>query len=197
MAKDLDQELEHALDQAGPDADSPAVEAPVVPAKPAKAKKGNVALLVALVAMALGVAVLFLVGFKEAAVYAMPADQVVAKADSLNGKRLRVDGELVPGTLVKRDDGCEYRFRMQVNKVELPVRFTKCIIPDTFRDRPEGGVMVTVEGELVDSGKLFEASSVMAKCASKYDPETQEMVNPDGSRVKASAAPAGIDSYQK
>jgi cytochrome c-type biogenesis protein CcmE len=197
MAKNLDQELESALDATGgPDADSPAVAAPVF-AKPAKPKKGNVGLLVALVAMALGVAALFLVGFKEAAVYAMPADEVVAKAGSLNGKRLRVDGELVPGTLVKRDDGCEYRFRMHVNKIELPVRFAKCVIPDTFRDRPEGGVMVTVEGELADDGKLFEATLVMAKCASKYDPETKEMVNPDGSRVKASAAPAGLDSYNK
>jgi cytochrome c-type biogenesis protein CcmE len=195
MSKNLDQELENALDEtSGPDADSPPVAAAVA-MKPAKSKKGNLALLVALLAMALGVVALFLVGFKEAAVYAMPADEVVAKAGSLNGKRLRVDGELVPGTLVKRDDGCEYRFRMQVNKIELPVRFAKCVIPDTFRDRPEGGVMVTVEGELADDGKLFEASTVMAKCASKYDPETKEMVNPDGSRVKASAAPAGLDSY--
>jgi cytochrome c-type biogenesis protein CcmE len=193
MAKDLDQELENALDEtAGPDADSPAVAAPVV-AKSTKPKKGNVALLVALLAMALGVAALFLVGFKEAAVYAMPADEVVAKAGALNGKRLRVDGELVPGTLVKRDDGCEYRFRMQVNKVELPIRFAKCVIPDTFRDRPEGGVMVTVEGELIDDGKLLEASTVMAKCASKYDPETQEIINPDGSRTKSSSAPPGIE----
>ncbi|MBL8742241.1 MAG: cytochrome c maturation protein CcmE [Myxococcales bacterium] len=196
MAHNLDQELEHALDQTGgPDADSPAVAAPVAAPK-AKPKKGNVALLIALVAMAGGVAALFLVGFKEAAVYAMHADEVVAKADTLNGKRLRVEGELVPGTLVQRDDGCEYRFRVQVNKVELPIRFAKCVIPDTFRDRPEGGVMVTVEGELVDGGKLLEATSVMAKCASKYDPETKEMVNPDGSRVKASAAPPGLEYAQ-
>ena len=127
----------------------------------------------------------------------MPADEVVAKAGTLNGKRLRVDGELVPGTLVKRDDGCEYRFRMQVNKVELAVRFAKCVIPDTFRDRPEGGVMVTVEGELGDDGKQFEATLVMAKCASKYDPETKEMVMPDGSRVKATSDPEGLDTYKK
>ena len=102
MSKNLDQELETALGETdSPDADSPAVAAPVSPKGSAK-KKGNIALLISLLAMALGVVVLFLVGFKEAAVYAMPADEVVAKAGTLNGKRLRVDGELVPGTLVKR-----------------------------------------------------------------------------------------------
>jgi cytochrome c-type biogenesis protein CcmE len=197
MSKNLDQELETALGETdSADADSPPVAAPVFP-KRSERKKGNVALLVSLLAMAAGVVVLFLVGFKEAAVYAMPADEVVAKASSLNGKRLRVDGELVPGSLVKRDDGCEYRFRVQVNKVELPVRFAKCVIPDTFRDRPEGGVMVTVEGELADEGKLFEATLVMAKCASKYDPETKEMVMPDGSRVKATSDPEGLAPYAK
>jgi cytochrome c-type biogenesis protein CcmE len=54
------------------------------------------------------------------------------------------------------------------------VRYAQCVIPDTFRDVPGGGVQVTVEGALTAQGE-FEATLVMAKCASKYDPSTHEM----------------------
>jgi cytochrome c-type biogenesis protein CcmE len=188
MATNLDNELQDALKAT--EADLPAVAKPAAP-PPAPRKKGNLVLLGVLLAMAAAVSVVFLVGFKEASIYAVPADQVVAKAESLEGRRLRVEGELVPGTLVKRDEPCEYRFRMQKNGVELPVRYAACVIPDTFRDRPEGGVEVTVEGQLVDGGKTLEAANVMAKCASKYDPQTHEMVMPDGTRTKASTDATG------
>lgn len=174
MATNLDNELQDALKAT--EGDVPAVATPMTPApRRPRSKKGSMALLVALLAMAGGVSVLFLVGFKEAAIYALPTDEVVAQASKLEGRRLRVEGDLVPGSLVKRDQPCEYRFRIQTNKVELPVRFPSCQIPDTFRDRPEGGVQVTVEGELVDNGGTLEAATVMAKCASKYDPATHEM----------------------
>ncbi|MFO0553757.1 MAG: cytochrome c maturation protein CcmE [Polyangiaceae bacterium] len=191
MSKNLDNELEKALaDTEGEDL-SAAKPVPVEEPRRKPRRKGSMAFLIALLTMAAAVVALFLIGFKEAAIYAMPTDEVVAKSKALEGKRLRVEGELVPGTLVKAETGCEYRFTIQTNGVQLPVRFTKCTIPDTFRDRPEGGVQVTVEGELAKGGGTLEASEVMAKCASKYDPETHEMVMPDGTRVKASAAPAG------
>lgn len=186
MAKDLDNELENVLKDTD---DVPATAQPIAPAPAAPPKKrSNLVLLVALLVMAAGVVVVFLVGFQGAAIYAMPTDEVVAKADTLQGKRLRVEGDLVVGTL-KRPTDCEYRFTIHAKGKELPVVYPKCVIPDTFRDRPEGGVQVTVEGELAKDGKSFEATLVMAKCASKYDPATHEMVLPDGSRVKASGDP--------
>ena len=48
------------------------------------------------------------------------------------------------------------------------MRYAQCVIPDTFRDMPGGGVQVTIEGALTDKGD-FEATLVMAKCASKYE----------------------------
>ena len=47
-------------------------------------------------------------------------------------------------------------------------------MPDSLRDVPEGGVQVTVEGSLTPQGD-FEATLVMAKCASRYDPSTHKM----------------------
>ena len=45
---------------------------------------------------------------------------------------------------------------------------------DGFRDVPSGGVQVTIEGALASTGD-FQASLVMAKCSSKYDPAKHEM----------------------
>ena len=58
--------------------------------------------------------------------------------------------------------------------MRLPVRYPQCVIPDGFRDVPTGGVQVTVEGALGKEGD-FEATLVMAKCSSKYDPKKHEM----------------------
>ncbi|MBK6517485.1 MAG: cytochrome c maturation protein CcmE [Polyangiaceae bacterium] len=190
MATNLDNELNDALSTAEAEMPAVAKAAPPPPPQKPRARKGNIALLIGLLVMAAGVAALFIVGFKEASIYALPADEVVAQAGQLEGRRLRVEGELVPGTLVKRDSPCEYRFTMQSKGVELPVRFPACIIPDTFRDRPEGGVQVTVEGQLEDGGKTLEAANVMAKCASKYDPATHQMSGLGSAQEGSSTAPA-------
>jgi cytochrome c-type biogenesis protein CcmE len=69
---------------------------------------------------------------------------------------------------VKRDSPCEYRFTVEKKGVQMPVRYAQCVVPDTFRDVPNVEVGVTVEGKLQPDGS-FEASSVLAKCPSKYD----------------------------
>ena len=63
-------------------------------------------------------------------------------------------------------------------------------MPDTFRDVPEGGVLVTAEGKLKESGQ-FEASQIMAKCTSKYDPKTHTVENAD--ELKEAEAPQPIN----
>ncbi len=196
MAKNLDRELEQALEAT--DAEAAAEErarggvvAPVAP--PARTDRGsrNIGLLIGLLVVAGAVVGGALFGFKEAAIYALPADQLMSRSDELTGRRVRVEGELVPGTLAKRDEPCEFRFRMRAGEAELPVRYPQCVVPDTFRDRPEGGVQVTVEGTLEKGGE-FKATLVMAKCTSKYDAETGEMIEPDGSRRKAT--PSELES---
>jgi cytochrome c-type biogenesis protein CcmE len=104
----------------------------------------------------------------------MGVDQLAANSHAFVGRKLRVEGELVPGTLVRRDQPCEYRFTIHKDQAKLPVRYAQCVIPDTFRDVPEGGVQVTVEGAVNEDGD-FKASLVMAKCASKYDPSTHRL----------------------
>jgi cytochrome c-type biogenesis protein CcmE len=144
----------------------------------------NIGLLVALVAIVGVIVAVFMFGFKEAAIYALPVSELSANTTKYVGRKVRLEGELHPGTLVKRDQPCEYRFTMQGagpggDAHQVPVRYGQCVVPDTFRDMPGGGVQVTVEGTLTKEGH-FEATLVMAKCASKYDPQTHQMKPGEG-----------------
>lgn len=160
----LDRELAAAVGEQ--DDMPPALARPASPTPPTEGK-GNVRLLLILLVMAGGIVALVM-SFSGAAVYSKAVDQVLAERAQLTGRRLRVDGTLVHGTLVKRDSPCEYRFQMQKNGAVLPVRYAQCVVPDTFRDVPGMDVGVTVEGKLAADGS-FEASQVLAKCPSKYD----------------------------
>jgi cytochrome c-type biogenesis protein CcmE len=166
-ASHLDRELERALvgseGKGGPGGKGDEAER----AQP-KRQRGNVRLLVVLLVMAMGIVTLVMTSFKDAAVYAKNVDQIKAEAASLGGRRLRVEGNLVHGSLERRDQPCEYRFVIKGKDAELPVRYGQCVVPDTFRDVPGMDVGVTVEGKLAAGGS-FEASQVMAKCPSKYE----------------------------
>lgn len=183
MKKSLDDELERALDETR-DVEPAAVASSVDGAQPTPRLAVGLGLLAVLLVMVGGIIAVVLLGFKEAAVYALPANELKARATELTGRKVRVDGELVPGSLQKRDNPCEYRFTIRSKGADLDVRYPECVVPDTFRDRPEGGVKVTVTGALGKDGN-FQATEVLAKCASKYDPKTHEMTLSDGTKVKA------------
>ena len=168
----VDDELAQALaDTEGHEPPADNGEARLTP--PRKAK-GSIGLLVCLLVMVAGVVCLFLFSAPSASAYAMKVDDLTSAGDKYLGKKVRVEGELVPGTLVKRDKPCEYRFTIHGPSSKLDVRYPQCIVPDTFRDVPQGGVEVTVEGKLASAGD-FEATQVMAKCSSKYDKDNHKM----------------------
>jgi len=166
-ASPLDRELQRALAGSGA---SPSAEASATGggAGARAPRRGNVGLLIVLLVMAGGIVALVMTSFKDAAVYAKTVDQVQANRAQLMGRRLRVEGKLVHGTLEKRDQPCEYRFVIKGAEAELPVRFPQCIVPDTFRDMPGMDVGVTVEGKVAAAGG-FDATQVLAKCPSKYE----------------------------
>jgi len=165
-ASHLDRELERALASSTPKGDGQ--PAPQEGGKSPR-RKGNVGLLVVLLVMVGGIVALVMTSFNDAAVYAKSVDQVRAESASLMGRNLRVEGNLVHGTLERRDQPCEYRFVIKGKDSDLPVRYPKCIVPDTFRDVPGMDIGVTVEGKLAAGGSSFEASTVLAKCPSKYE----------------------------
>jgi cytochrome c-type biogenesis protein CcmE len=126
------------------------------------------AIAVGLAMGAAAIAALVLTGMQDKAIYSRPVDALLAEKARFIGRPVRAEGNLVHGSLVKRDLPCEYRFSIEKNGVELPVRFAQCVVPDTFRDVPDLDVGVTVEGEL-QADASFVATSVLAKCPSKYE----------------------------
>jgi len=165
----LDQELADAV-QASEDA-APASERPVAAAPVAKAprrKLQNLGLVAALLVMGGGILALVLTSFKQSAVYSKGVDELIAEKERIAGRNVRVTGNLVKGTLKRRDEPCEYRFSVSKNEKSLDVRYAQCVVPDTFRDVPGMDVEVTAEGKLTSEGH-FEANQIMAKCPSKYE----------------------------
>ena len=125
-------------------------------------------LTILLVMVGAGAASFVLMGMKDQAIYSKSVDELVTNKSRFAGRQVNAEGNLVHGTLMKRDQPCEYRFTIEAKGTQVPVRFPQCVVPDTFRDVPGMDVGVTVEGELL-SDNTFLASKVLAKCPSKYE----------------------------
>ncbi len=125
-------------------------------------------ILIPLVMVGMAVVIFVLEGMKDQAIYSKPVDELVANKARFAGRQVMAEGNLVHGTIVKRESPCEYRFTIEKSGTQVPVRFPQCVVPDTFRDMPGQDVGVTVEGELL-ADNSFLATKVLAKCPSKYE----------------------------
>lgn len=110
-------------------------------------------------------------GASDAFVYSQPVTAVVRDPASHAGRQLRVEGELKHGSVKFREDPCEWRFTLQKSGVEMPVRFSECVVPDTFRD--DMGITVTVQGKIQADG-TFIANQVIPRCPSKYEMQQRQ-----------------------
>ncbi len=137
------------------------------PAQDNSTRNGLLIVIPLLMAAAAVVALVF-TGIEDNGIYAKPVDELVKSKAKFQGREVKADGYLVHGSLQKREQPCEYRFRIEKNGVEIPVSFKQCAVPDTFRDVPDMNVEVTVQGKLA-ADSSFEASQIIAKCPSKYE----------------------------
>jgi cytochrome c-type biogenesis protein CcmE len=186
----VDEELLRAVEETEGEASVPAVaQAPAVERRPAPRKKGNLGLLIGLLVMVAGVLVLVFTSFKGAAVYSVGVDQLVKEQSRYNQRTIRVKGMLVKGTLARRDEPCEYRFKLQEKGVELAVQHPSCVVPDTFKDMPGMDVEVQAEGKLADDGKTFVSTAIVAKCPSKYEMQQKSMAGELAPHAGKQAAP--------
>jgi cytochrome c-type biogenesis protein CcmE len=107
---------------------------------------------------------------RDGAEYFKHVDEVVAQRSSLEGKKLQVQGYVIPGSILVKKNTLEYRFRIQNNPIRsgepgnvMNISFTGTP-PDTFKDEAE----VVAHGQLRSDGG-FDANQVIAKCPSKYE----------------------------
>ena len=77
----------------------------------------------------------------------------------------RVNGKVRPGSIERLEDGRRVLFTVvdPASQATLPVDFSG-VIPDTFVDDAD----VVVEGKRREDG-VFQATTLLAKCPSKYE----------------------------
>ncbi len=105
-------------------------------------------------------------GIDESKAYYKTIDEVQALDQAQLEKRLRVAGDVVPGSIVR--DGALVRFVLMQEEHRLNVVYDGTDpLPDTFRDNAQA----LADGRMQPDG-TFHAKRIQAKCASKYAPKT-------------------------
>lgn len=100
--------------------------------------------------------------FRASFQYTLTTGELLSAPPEVAGKAVKVAGLVEEGSLSVA--GQEHRFRLTDGEGHpLPVHY-RGLTPNTFRE----GVEVVVSGTLDASAGTFEATQVLAKCASKY-----------------------------
>ncbi len=140
--------------------------------------------------MAGGLIVLGVAGYlmgssiKDTAVYYLTPGELYAKTTSdptFYETGVKVGARVVPGSIVRQAGGRELAFRMSDGSQTYNVVY-RGIAPDTFTD----GVDVVVEGRLGRDG-TFRATTLLAKCASRYENAPDKYKNTPGYKAAAGA----------
>jgi cytochrome c-type biogenesis protein CcmE len=105
-------------------------------------------------------------------------DEVMVNQEQWHGKQLQLHGYIVPGSIYRKRDSLEYKFKVQND----PARSSRAaddhiveasytgIVPDTFKDEAE----VVLKGKLTPTGFHTDPNGVTAKCPSKYEAKAAE-----------------------
>jgi cytochrome c-type biogenesis protein CcmE len=101
----------------------------------------------------------------EGTEYYIHVDEVMQDPESWKGKRLQLHGFVAD--LRQRPNTLDYKFNVRFNGKVIAATYTG-IVPDTFKNESE----VVLKGKLQGEGFAVEPNGVMAKCPSKYNPQT-------------------------
>jgi cytochrome c-type biogenesis protein CcmE len=114
----------------------------------------------------LAAVVLGYIGFMGVGTYYYTVGEFQSKSTELSGQTVRVSGILQPDPV---KDGLVWSFTIKddTSGDTLPVTY-RGSVPDTFKV----GNQIVVEGKYNASSGVFEGTTIVVKCASKYEPET-------------------------
>jgi cytochrome c-type biogenesis protein CcmE len=136
-----------------------------------------------------GFAILFSVGLKGSLVYYLTVSEFLDPARQTDlGDNFRVNGIVEPGSIRRLEGTPGARFVMTDGARTLPVVYRK-EVPDTFVD----GAETVVEGSIGPDG-TFAASTLLAKCPSKY--EAQNRATNNYRNPAAEDSPAGAQDTE-
>jgi cytochrome c-type biogenesis protein CcmE len=129
----------------------------------AMSTKAKIGLTVAVLLGAVGYMVFTTISSGSALEYFKHVEEVVRDPKPWLGQRLQVHGNVVAGTILKRDGSLDYKFGLYRGDEWMDVSFTG-LVPDNFKDCAE----LVVTGKLLEQ-RRFHAEELSAKCPSKYD----------------------------
>ena len=138
-----------------------------------------------------GAGVLMASSIKETGQYYLTPVELstkVAADPTFRDNGVKVGARVVPGSIVRDPGGRALTFRMTDGARTYPVAY-RGIAPDTFTD----GVDVIVEGRL-GADNTFRATTLLAKCASRYENAPDKYKSAPGYRAPAATATASTAS---
>jgi cytochrome c-type biogenesis protein CcmE len=106
-------------------------------------------------------------GLGNATLYFRTADEAVAQREKLGDRRFRIEGDVVPGTVVQA--GQDVSFRITSNGVEVPITH-RGDPPELFQP----GIPVVLEGRF--QGEGFSSDRILVKHSETYVAENPDRV---------------------
>lgn len=141
---------------------------PAPPASTGSTDRGKrIAVLGALGVLAVVLVFMAYQGLNNATVFFRNVDEAVAERDDLGDRRFRLQGRVVPDTLVS--DGTTVRFVVQHAGVQAQVRHVGDP-PELFQ--PD--IPVVLEGTWSDEGEWFASDRILVKHEEEYEAENPE-----------------------
>jgi len=113
----------------------------------------------------LAIAYLAYAAFTNSAAYYYTVSELTEQGSSIYGQNVRVNGQVIPGSIEQESGGLILRFSIIDGEKSLPVVY-RGVVPDSFKPDSEA----VIEGHLNANG-IFQANTIMTKCPSKYVPE--------------------------
>ena len=104
-------------------------------------------------------------GFSETKTYYKTIAELNQMGANAVGKRLRVAGDVEPGSIQRAGGRVEFVLQQEQRKLRVMYQGS-APLPDTFRD----GAQAIADGRMGRDG-VFQATKIQAKCASKYEAE--------------------------
>lgn len=123
----------------------------------------KIGLSVGVVGLAVGYLVVSTVSGGEALEYYKHVDEVMAAPADWTGRKVQLHGNVVQGSILKKRGTMDFRFAMHKHRRWLEVTYSG-LVPDAFKDCAE----LVVHGKL-GADRVFRATSISAKCPSKYE----------------------------
>ncbi|MBN2529722.1 MAG: cytochrome c maturation protein CcmE [Deltaproteobacteria bacterium] len=106
--------------------------------------------------------------FEESMIYYKTVEETLAERSEFEKTPVRVNGLLVPKSILQKPGTDQFRFQLEKNDVVLEIEYAG-ILPDTMREGKE----LVVEGTLIPGKNTLNATEILTKCPSKYEKEAK------------------------